>query len=513
MRIAALGGLLVAVAGCNQVFGLEGTTKVDAAVVVIPDAAPRTTFLTWQLGRTTASGAVEVSYPAITPKPSVKIGPLPGQTIPEKPDWAPGELRDVDIDDAGGIDIDEALRGRTFRIVYRLAGETIDHEFQGIVSEGHLIVERFGPVDRTPPPANAGYRVPDPMALPLATFMTTGVWTQFPGVVTPAMDAQRGTYSTAHSMSGPLGLWDTEPGAKLAVCDRSGGKTTACAVVPAGQMPPLVANLDVEPAAPPIFDTTLTSITTSGSLSVSADARMYTALKTQSTDGLYGARENAGSPFYEYGLVPTLEMGTFTDVPAVRSGQALFPRPVMFQLGTSGTQAIAKFVVPDLGMAPVVYAHYTNTRQAKSGLYLVSLFQSVTPMEPNVELTFAAPMPNAYKLGGMSLDADGQALPALAGNAVELTWVNDQGASEDYEVTLVDVTGADAQPMKVWNVGEPRLVLDPAIFAAGKTYAFEIAARTGFPKARAADFTMVTYPASRSSLFAGTFCFGTGPCP
>ena len=507
MRIAALAGLLAAATGCNQIFGLDQPIKVDAAIP--PDAAPRTILLTWQVARTSEDG-VKITYPALTPKPTIKVGPLPGQTIPDAPDWQPGELRTVDIDDQGGINVPEPLRGRNFRIVYRLDGETIDREVHWAVAEGHLVVERFGPIERTPPPPMASYLVPSPALGSFATFMTTGVWAQFPGV--PATNATRGVFSSARSMSGPLGVPDGEPGYRIALCSRTNGITTSCAVTQAG---PLVANGDAAPATPPPFDMSTTTTSVGGLPTTLPNQRMFQAMKTPTSNGLY--RSGAGHPIdpsFEIGLLPTLEMASFTDEPATHQTISDYARPVMFTLASFSSQTVINYVEPMLGLPHVVWVGFNNDRTVGTqGAVAVSSMQALFPLTSDVVVSLPAPLATAYKLGATALDSDQQPLTVPPGT-VELTWNNDTGAADLYEVTLYEILGDTFERLHVWTVFDTQVAIDSALFVAGKTYIFEITARTGMAKARSnGDFTMPSYPAGRASLFAGSFCVAPGPCP
>src|SRR3954471_8486809 len=107
MRCVAGAGLL-ALVGCNQIFGITPTTEFDAAVHV-----PRV-VLDWQIATLLASGDPDptIRFAPIDPAPKIRIAPIDGSFDHDKATYSPAD---------GSIGLPLAYLNTTWRLEYTLA--------------------------------------------------------------------------------------------------------------------------------------------------------------------------------------------------------------------------------------------------------------------------------------------------------------------------------------------------------------------------------------------------------
>ena len=79
------------------------------------------------------------------------------------------------------------------------------------------------------------------------------------------------------------------------------------------------------------------------------------------------------------------------------------------------------------------------------------------------------------------------------------------GAADDAVATVyrVDPTGLVA--LRRYVTTGTTVAIDPAVLAAGSTYAISIELRTGYPTASVGDYRAVAYPLAASRIVAATF--------
>jgi hypothetical protein len=496
MRTVALAALLAAAStpGCNWVFGLDGTESKPPPDGI--DAPPlKTVRLTHHVASTVSETSVTLDTPPLTVVDDmVLVGGMPGDVM--------NPLEPAPLTPAGYIDVPDKLRAGMWRLVYRLADEpTVEHEVQWSGTDQHITEPVFGRLDRVPVSADQLYRitVPGVVVFNSARIMTTGIWTETGA--SAVGNAASLVFSSATSMSGPLGVPDPVRGDQVVLCDFMNLKSVGCAVTSITLMPTGTS----EPTTPPAWDTTPALFQPGSGLTVvgtnSPNGRLSVALGTLYTSG--GAIITI-----EVGAVPTLGIYSFTQQPRTRISKLDVVRPVMLTFAEGDHTATIPYVHPALSLPKVMYARYVNDRVTTNGAHLTSAIQTVTPLATTgpTSCTFAASVPKGPALDGTLLDFDNKPM-GLGTAPIDLTWTDDTAGpsrSDDHVVTLYKLVGSTIERIHVWTSIETKVTIDPAIFDAGTKYVFEIAGRSGI-KHPLVDTTMVMAPFGMSSVFTGTF--------
>jgi hypothetical protein len=79
------------------------------------------------------------------------------------------------------------------------------------------------------------------------------------------------------------------------------------------------------------------------------------------------------------------------------------------------------------------------------------------------------------------------------------------GVADYFDITVYRLDGASLQPVRVYTVTEPTVVIDAQDFSAGLRYVLEIRSHSGYPKAGIGDFSDVALPISAGTIYTRTF--------
>ena len=506
MRCVAGAGLL-ALVGCNQIFGLTPTKAYDASIDGVLDMPH--VVLDWQIATLFASGAPDpmIRFAPIDPVPTVRIAPIDGPFDRDRATYSAGD---------GSILIPRAYVNTTWRLEYTLA-DGIPHEVQWAPDDklGHLTVPVFGRLARDPVPVGGGYRitpVTPPGSYTFPRVFTTGLWTE--GVATPSGTSVDYDFSGATSSSGPNGRPDPTLGDHALVVDYIADGSTGCRIavgsaalgsaaiqpgVHTTQMPTWDAGRKPVMGAPVAF----TFITRLGTGLGKLQTNFSSALSLL----LFGAAASTDMP----GLAGTPESATLLG--------ALFPVPVMQTLlkcpyNTSPLPQTAQPAMLD-AFPPVLHVQLVDTRQVL-GVTLSSGMETVIASVPGTGFTMAFPaaIPTQFQLAtpasgvvDLAGTTDQLAVGAPTGSFVlSFTPEAAAGLRADYfDVVVHRIAGGALSTERIYTVTAPTVRIDGALFAPGADYVFEVRSYKGHPKAQHGDFAPVDYPYGAAIVFTRTF--------
>jgi hypothetical protein len=507
MRRLALAPLL-AVTGCNWVFGLEPTVAIDAAPVSELPPGPRTR-LVW--GVATTDG---MPSPGIDPV--VEYRPIGSEALyPELPTVLVGDDTNVtpatyDVGD-GSFEIPYPLRESPHRIVYTLPGESVPHEVQWALTGAVLVVPRTTRADAPKPPSNSGYTI-TPIGLgnsgptsPAA--FTSGVFTATDDAQAFVLDGANITFhyaAGAKPLAGPLGAPQTAKGDWLLVTSWATSGARRYVDGWALAQLDLVANTMSTPATQPQWKATTRTLSTV--MCPASCLPSGNAIPTsQRLSGVLGPLGGPITSAMAYGASPS------TDLPGFLPGTApgYLERPLLLPFATSA-QIDSSLTLADptasLGLVPVLYARVATTRDV-GGLVLTSAIQTVTNVFSGA-VQYPAPLATNITLGDISLSSeqpDGVAIPASS-DRVTLKFETEAGfAADDFVITLYEITGTTLAPVRVYHVIQPSVKIDGNLLVPGHTYVVGITARAGFGGADRGDYQKAQYPFGSTTTFPRTF--------
>jgi hypothetical protein len=516
MRCVAAGGLL-ALVGCNQIFGISATRERDAGVDVVP-AMPGAT-LTWQVATVTTSGTPDpvLAYPPLA-APRIRIAPI-----------------DVALDDShdtasyapdGVIAIPGAYVHNMWRLEYILA-DGVPHELQWSPDDltGHVAVPLVGRLARGGVPAGSGYiATPSnpPASYARPRVFTTGLWTE--GLVQPAPApgaiAIDYDFASAISLSGPRGRPDPVAGDLGFVVDIDLTVESGCAVATGSAM---LASAALEPgvhsAQTVVWDAARPSV---------ADVPINVTAPTSRLATALGAREG-GAGFAEtlmFGIGPSALMPGLTATPDSRllSGPALLPVPAMLTLlrcdayDRAPPPTAQPLMLKDF--PHLLHVQITNTRTVDSGLRLTSGVETVAlsaampddvrfPAAIPIDVTLATPTQGTVDLGGpvdhIAVGAAGGVftLRFAAEAPGEATPADLRADYFDVIVHRIDAGGLTTE--RIYTVTAPVVRIDGGVLAPQSEYVLEVRSFKGHPKAARGDFTVVDYPYGAAIIYTRTF--------
>lgn len=516
---SAVAFALLAVVGCNEVFGIKSTTPVDATDAP-PDAAPDRVKLTFQVAQTMNGATPDPTllYPAIEPPPVVRVGPLDGP------------LADAEYL-AGEIAYPRELIGTKWRIEYTLPGG-VPHEVQWTTPEGgaaHLVAPVFGRLDRTPAPPDSGFA---PMTAFSRTFtngrvFTTGIWTEtLTGAVNPPAVAFGPQGTSVVPLSGPMGAPDAASGDAAVILDYGPSTPNNClnTTFSAGFDVPALEPSTISMVAQPAGATgnrSMAVVTTGGGLALLA--RVKNVLGTRHPAAQTPTGHNV------IGLAPSTLMPAFTH----RLGPLADPLigaldgPMMIPLSECpfGFDNSDQYSDPlNLGFPTIGVGYAVSSRQPDSATPVLYSGISAVGVDPPSSETIALDFRVPFAVAPITLDngadapldlADGADHEFLPAGPFRLQFghedEDDPGLQVDYyEVVLHRVQrGVERKliPVRVYVLPDPaqrELVFDPAPLAPD-FYVFSIHAYRGRPMARLNDFRAVEYPQASTTVFTRTF--------
>lgn len=530
MQRLGAAALLLALAACNQVFGIKDTQQQ-------PDAADPmfTGHMNWVAP--TASGSdtevFGIGGEAIDSTPlALQIGSGAGSgsdTLAAAPyDPTTGTFR-----------LGFMLAGQMWRLVYTLPGDDVSHEYQWNLQTPNLVIPRMTRKGATPVPANSGYDITAATSFTVPIVAVSGANTL--GYPTGSGGDVPYTYSTdAQPILGPLSAPDTSD--FVLVTDR----------VPQGGMRQGVAGFGVAQNPPALTANMLTSLvvrwTTATQVSVrplqtqgTQLTRLTNALRTLAQDDTGSQLTN--QPHMTYGLSPSLAIYGFRPAPTdcgtqtankATEGLDCISSPAIIPLDEDGAFD-STIQVPDLSsvpLTPVMYERLTIPRETH-GVALVSAIQSMVtaPNPPTANEGLDAlsnTIQSAILVDAMHLDsvdisgATGPAsadVPVTAGAQPRLFSFNPRlgqdGAlmarADDYAITLwqfqnPDSPAAKLHAVRIYHVLDAShgVYIEGALLQPG-LYVISVTARIGFPMAAQGDFRTIQYPLGESTVFTRQF--------
>jgi len=510
MRCVAGAGLL-ALVGCNQVFGIASTRSFDAAADVVPDMPH--VVLDWQIATVLPSGAPDpiIQFAPIDPSPGVRIAALD----------APFEAAVYAADD-GSIAIPRSYLNTTWRLEYTLSGG-VPHEVQWAPDDkvGHLTVPMFGRLQRDPVASGTGYAIA-PTPAPSLTFprvFTTGLWTEgdaSPGPATGEVDYK---FDRAVSLSGARGRPDPGQGDRALLVSFI-TKPVSDPTFPNCRIATGSAALDPElqplPHTPqtPTWDMGLKPVM-SEPVSSLFIARLTSGLgKLESKFGavsskqLFGATASIGLPGLAAApdslpllgmLMPLPVMATLVQCPY---NQGALPDTAQPQMLDSFPHVLHVQLVDTRDVLGVTLASGMET--VVTAASASSAFPMAFPAPLATQITLATPTLGTVDLAG---DVDQVAVGA-PGGGFTLGFVPEAGPDlrgDYYDVVLHRISGSGFTTERIYTVTAPRVQIDGAVLAPGADYVFEIRSFKGHPRARLGDFSAVDYPYGSAIVFTRTF--------
>jgi hypothetical protein len=510
---------LLALVGCNQVFGLAATREFDASIDTAADI-PHVVLdyqLATQYGATGAADPM-IRFAPIDPAPRVRIATLEGSFDTDQATYSPSD---------GWIAIPRSYLGIAWRLEYTL-GDGIAREVQWAPDDkrGHLTVPLFGRVARAAVPQGGGYLL-SPQGAPSLTLprvFTTGLWTE--GTVpNPSGGGVDYDFSSARPLSGGKGQLDGDAGDRALLVDYRIDAATTCRVATGAAVvssPTLKA--PHEPSSP-AWDASLGPV-------VSAPVELK--LLDRLTDGLGNLKGQFafGRSFQALGAIPSASMPGLAATPEAASQVlALLPVPVMLTLMQC---PFAQTMPPRHAEHPYLAASFVralhvqlvDTRTAL-GATLASGMETVVLAGDagGFKIEFPAPMP-AQVITTMPLTVTPITLATPARGTIDLSGFVDQievgprtgaftlaftpepgtGLRADYfEVRLHKIVGGVLTTQRIYTITAPSLRVDPAVLEASVDYVFEIRSIKGHPNAPRGDFASIDFPYGATIVFTRTF--------
>jgi hypothetical protein len=512
MRCVAGVGLL-ALVGCNQIFGIPVAKEWDAAAPDMPHVR-----LTWQIATVTPTGGPDatLAYPALDPAPKLRIAPI-NVALDDSPDRAT-------YASDGAVAIPQSYVGTTWRLEYTLS-DNVPHEVQWTPEGelGHVVVPLFGRLDRGGVPARSGYLATPsnpPSSFGDPRVFTTGLWTE--GIARPSGIMADYDFFNAVSLSGPKGRPDPAAGDRAFVVDFTVNPTSTCQyAVGSGLLPSAQLTAEVHSAQTIPWDTGLEPVS-NAAINVSKPlTRLINAL------GALDGREGfAGTLLFGIGASPLMPALTATPSPApMLSARAILPIPMMLTLAQCPYDQTPPMTAQPAALDAfphLVHMQITNTRTVAgtAGLRLTSGIETVAlSAATEDDVRFSAAIPVRVQLTNpaqqaFALDGAGeQVAVGPAGGVFTLQFAAEATSAnapsdlriDYYEVTLYRIDGATRTAQRVYTVTAPAVRIDGPALVSGVEYVFEIRSYKGHPKAQRGDFSAVDYPYGSSVIFTRTF--------
>ena len=526
-----IGAALLALAACNQVFGIKDTQRN-------PDAADPmfTGHMTWVAPTGSGTEVFPIGGEAIDTTPlMLQIGSGAGSgsdTLAAAPYDAT----------SGTFQLGFKLAGQAWRLVYTLPNDTVSHEYQWNIQMPDLVLPRMTRKGATAVPPNSGYDITASTTFSAPAVYVSGENTVgFPATGSGA-DVKY-TYSTdAQPILGPL----SAPASSDYVLVTDSGSIVS--------QRNEVLGFGVVQSAPALVAGSLTALsvpwTTATQINVRPSNNQGSQL-TRLTNALRTLGQNdsmnplANYPHMTYGLSPALAIYGFRPAPADCGVVLDAGRKSIEGLDCLSAPAIVPLVddvlfdqtiqVPDVStvpLAPVMYERYTIPRETH-GVALVSAIQSMViapnPATANEGIdALSNTVASAVVVDGMHLDAadiSGAAGPVSMDVSVAagsqprlLTFTPRSGQdgatlarADDYVITLWQIQNPDSAAAKLHAVRVYH-VLDAShgVYIEGQLltpalYVFSITARVGFPMIAQGDFRTVQYPLGESTIFTRQF--------
>lgn len=522
------GASLLALVGCNQIFGITPTQEYDATTDVIPDRPH--VVLDWQIATVLPSGAPDpvIRFAPIDPAPKVRIAPLDGPFDRDQATYAPGD---------GSIQIPAEYLNTTWRLEYILVGDVVPHEVQWTPEDkqGHLTVPVFGRLQRDPVPVGSGYTITPGGPSAVTSYshprvLTTGMWSE--GCVVGNCTMSNGGkidydfYSNATYLIGARGRPEPTLGDRALLVDYVDGNSMEGSVgcrIAAGSA--TLASAALEPGMHTVQ--TPTPTWDSGRRDVmgaAVDLRFVARLaglgKLQDSflplsPQLFGFAASTDMP----GLAGGLREGLLPVVPMPPPMSPLpLPLPVMQTLVQCPyNKTLPRTAQPMLldSFARIQHVQLVDTRKVlgvdlNSGMETVIAaaaaggFTMAFPAAIPMQFTLATPMNGTVDLAG---DSDQVAVGPTSG-PFELSFTPEIAAelrADYYDVVLHRIAAGALTTDRIYTVTAPKVRIDGSMIVPGADYVFEVRSYKGHPQAQHGDFAPVDYPYGSAIVFTRTF--------
>lgn len=525
--------LVVAVSGCNYIFGLDPVHQLP--VIDAPDARPGIARLTWWQSQSTPYDHFD--FPAIDGA-KVQIGDLDGALV------------DTPLAADGSFEIRQPP-GQPYRLVYSVPNDPVPHEMQWSFIDGiHLTVPMFGRLPQTGLPQGAGFRLSDaankypcqpsppaPVCLQQRTALTvftTGTWmygqalynpskTPYPEITldATALAGYGGTTDNLSAAAGDIATFVHYTDSPIATL-----KWSADAFfVLSKQDTHLQAGAYTTPASPNWDDGADPAV------NVRLQLQQFPSDSATALMSAYGALHPAVPIASEAtaGAMANLSMPQMS-LPLREGFDGVLVMPLQHQIAWSNAcyTHIDPFrfsLLPAADDRPlgVVYRQYlSRTALPAGGPSLSTGFQAVNGellADPGCPSTGPqVPPPIAIRV---PLATDATFSVPLTHDQTPITLAH--GALQSLTFNLADATNTSDCTVTLYRVVDPVLVAVRTItvpaktgmievhvptddFQAGATHVFRIACRDGFPGAATGDYsTFAGIPQVESQAYPGTF--------
>ena len=499
---------LLALAACNQIFGLQQTGVVDAP----PDAVAIRSNLVWGAVATDGMGAID---------PVLEYAGIGSETErPGVPKVFVGDDRGVMeatyVAADGSFEIPYRLRDAPHRIVYTLPGESVPHEVQWSVVGAYLVVPRTTRLGAPPVPPGSGYNVhPQGFAgSPTVPSLATSGAVTFT-IETSEFDLASGPFvypfaAKAKALTGPLGAPQTSHGDWELFTDWAAQTSTQTSVRGfAITSLDLVASTLASPSTEPTWVSTPTRSISNLKCPGVDCGPTYNSLGTNMRImNVLGSLVGTLRPQLMYGISPSLDLPGFVEGEMPYFPDRTVMRPLMIPFLISTTMDTTLTVVDPSAMLPferVLYSGIAGSRTA-DGVTLTSSLQTVSNQFSGA-MPYPAPFAQTIKLDGVDLSGAGDDIPLPGSSAMHrLTWDPEGGYSaNDYVITLYEIANNALSPVRVYHVLSPSVSIDGTLLASGHTYVFGITSRHGLPAADRGDYHKAAYPFGIATTFPRTF--------
>lgn len=114
-------------------------------------------------------------------------------------------------------------------------------------------------------------------------------------------------------------------------------------------------------------------------------------------------------------------------------------------------------------------------------------------------------LPLAITVAGVRLTSDAQQLDIDRRADAEVTWTSTQGSADLWQVTLTELVGTTATPRITVVTTEPRVLLDPDLLLANRTYTLNVRTNFGTPGARDGNFADAILPRGSTGIYSTSF--------
>lgn len=485
---------LLALAGCNAVFGIE---KTDPR----PDAPPPDAK--WD--------AVRVSVVLATPQPppgslepyAVAAVPFPGTVEYGTID---GPLQPATRGMNGEVFYPPSFDDARWRLVITMP-DGVPHEVQWTPPrDAHVALPIVGRMDRTAPPPNSGYLLDTTRTTVDARVFTTGIWNDRD--IGSNTDPVETFLSGEPALSGSPGVPDAGRGDKAFIADRKRGIPTDCIITEATAM------FDPPPLQQDVL-TLVSGITFPVGTLLSAQFSVSPPFALLD-DRLMGALGSHFSPE----TVNAVLVGSAPSalVPAFTSEQNDFAAPVMFPFGQCplSTAQFSYKAPNELASLPrVAFGYVSNGRRITNGPVMSSFVAAATiessPGSNEFPLIFNAPLPLDAMLGSTPL-VEGDPF-TIGSEPLDLTFSLESAFASNevyFEVHLhrIELGAAAALVTERVYIGldpaTPRITFDAASMRADKDYVFSIRTYRRY-LFQPYDLTSGEYPQALSTIYTRTF--------